>query len=116
MYENDYVEMQTEENDENKSKINWDEWTCTFAAMNGHINVIDWVRDKGCPWDEMTFAYAAKYNRFDTLKYLFEQKCPYDEITHAYALVGYPKPDDKVINWIVNNGFPKYVPIVYIDY
>ena len=31
--------------------INWNEKVCLVAAMNGHLEVLKWAREKGCPWD-----------------------------------------------------------------
>ena len=25
---------------------------CTYAALNGHLEVLQWARENGCPWDE----------------------------------------------------------------
>ena len=38
----------------------WDEDTCTFAALGGHLEVLQWLRANGCPWDSNTCAEAAK--------------------------------------------------------
>ena len=36
----------------------WDEATCAFATMNGHLNVKKWCREHGCPWDSKTHWWA----------------------------------------------------------
>jgi hypothetical protein len=28
--------------------------TCSRAAEGGHLEVLQWARDNGCPWDAMT--------------------------------------------------------------
>jgi len=32
----------------------WDEETCSNVALNGHLEVLKWLRENGCPWDEFT--------------------------------------------------------------
>jgi hypothetical protein len=34
--------------------------TCAFAAGGGHLEVLTWAREQGCPWNELTCSYAAK--------------------------------------------------------
>ena len=43
---------------EKLSKL-WDKNTCGWAANNGHIEVMKWLRAKGCPWDILTSCAAA---------------------------------------------------------
>ncbi len=38
----------------------WDEWTCAYAAREGHLEVLQWAQSHGCPWDEKTCANAAE--------------------------------------------------------
>ena len=37
----------------------WDEWTCTYAAEGGHLEMLKWARANGCPLDEDTRYEAA---------------------------------------------------------
>jgi hypothetical protein len=30
----------------------WDASTCTFAAKDGQLEVLQWARANGCPWDQ----------------------------------------------------------------
>ena len=41
------------------------EATCAFAAAGGHLEVLKWVRSKGCPWGEETCASAARGGRLE---------------------------------------------------
>ncbi|CAN0500649.1 unnamed protein product, partial [Laminaria digitata] len=46
----------------------WDdrnEATCAFAAAGGHLEVLKWARDRGCPWGEETCASAARGGRLE---------------------------------------------------
>ena len=38
----------------------WNWMTCAFAAGGGHLEVLMWAREQGCPWNELTCSYAAK--------------------------------------------------------
>ena len=29
----------------------WDSWTCWGAAKGGHLEVLRWARENGCPWN-----------------------------------------------------------------
>ena len=37
----------------------WDESTCSNAALNGHLEIIQWCRANGAPWNEDTCSFAA---------------------------------------------------------
>jgi len=63
----------------------WNEWTCTNAAENGHLDVLKWARENGCPWDEWTCEYAAGSGHLDVLKWARENGCPWDEDTCSNA-------------------------------
>ena len=36
-----------------------DNYLCPAAAKGGHLEVLKWLRENGCPWDEETCRYAA---------------------------------------------------------
>ena len=63
----------------------WNEETCAYAARGGHLEVLLWARLEGCPWNEWTCAYAARGGHFEVLKWARESDCPWDEETCAYA-------------------------------
>jgi hypothetical protein len=46
----------------------WDEWTCRKAAENGHIECLKYAHENGCPWNEVTCLFAAKYDNLECLK------------------------------------------------
>ena len=54
---------------------------CAFAAFGGHVDVLDWARDRGCPWDEETCASAAEGGHLDVLRWARAKGCPWDEQT-----------------------------------
>jgi len=63
----------------------WDECTCSGAAGNGHLEVLKWARENGCPWDVLTWIYAASRGHLEVLKWARENGCPRDEFTCYHA-------------------------------
>ena len=60
-------------------------WTCTYAALNGHLEALDWARDNGCKWDKLTCVYAAKNGHLEVLKWLRENGCDWDSSICLYV-------------------------------
>ena len=50
--------------------VHWDECTCAYAAEGGHLEVLKWARENGCPWDE----YTCELQKVDIQKYLNGQR------------------------------------------
>jgi len=46
----------------------------------GHLEVLKWARENGCPWDEDTCAGAAEGGHLEVLKWARENGCPWDEV------------------------------------
>ncbi|WZN65436.1 hypothetical protein HKI87_12g69940 [Chloropicon roscoffensis] len=116
---------------EKLSKL-WDENTCHWAAYGGHLEVIKWLRAKGCPWGEVTSRSAAlgghlevlqwmraqdppcpwtsdvcyraaSEGHLDILRWARSQGCPWnEEVTCAAAKGGHLK----VLNWLIKEGCP----------
>ena len=63
----------------------WDERTCMYAAMGGHLEVLQLARENDCPWDEETCAVAAGNGHLDILKWARENGCPWYEHTRQLA-------------------------------
>ena len=53
-----------------------DSYTCSFAALNGHLEVLKWARENACPWDSYTCSYAVANGQLEVLKWLEENNCP----------------------------------------
>jgi len=49
---------------------------CSVAASNGHLDVLKYLHEYGCPWDSDTFLYARECDRIDCFNYAIEKKCP----------------------------------------
>ena len=60
----------------------WNEATaCMKAAEAGHLEVLKWARENGCPWDKRTCEFAAYYGHLEVLKWARENDCPWNEAT-----------------------------------
>jgi hypothetical protein len=81
----------------------WDERTCAESARNGHLDVLQWCRENGCPWDERTCAFAALNGHLYILQWCRQHGCPWDEWTCTNAAYsGYVD----VLEWCQQNGCP----------
>mmetsp|Transcript_8248 Transcript_8248/g.17065 ORF Transcript_8248/g.17065 Transcript_8248/m.17065 type:complete len:84 (+) Transcript_8248:1-252(+) len=55
------------------------------AAMGGHLEVLQWLREEGSPWneytcyDEYTCEVAARGGHLELLRWTIENECPYDQ-------------------------------------
>ena len=63
----------------------WDEDTCLNAAKNGQLECLKYAHENGCPWDEITCHYAVENGNLECLKYAHENGCPWDKWTCADA-------------------------------
>ena len=79
----------------------WDEDAIVEkAAEGGHLDIVQWAKENGCPLTESACQYAAGFGHFDTLKGLRDMGCPWDEGTTTYAST------DEIYNWATKNGCP----------
>lgn len=76
---------------------------CSVAAEDGRLDMIKWLRGKGCRWDERTCAAAAKGGHSELLMWLKDNDCPWDAKTCAGAAEG---GNLKIIIWARENGCP----------
>ena len=81
----------------------WDEWTCRGAAKGAHMVVLQWARANGAHWDTRTCAQAARRGHLEVLQWLREHGCPWDEWTCSYAATG---GHLCVLQWARANGAP----------
>ncbi|KAG5178060.1 hypothetical protein JKP88DRAFT_350445 [Tribonema minus] len=66
----------------------WDEHTCSGAAEGGHLEVLRWARANGCPWSQETTWAAAKGGHLEVLQWAAANGCPCDEETCRNAACG----------------------------
>jgi hypothetical protein len=81
----------------------WNEKTCRKAAENGHLNILKWARENRCPWNKQTCRKAAQNGHLHILQWARENGCPWDEYPAVYA-AGFGHFD--VLRWIIVNRCP----------
>lgn len=47
----------------------WNEWTCAHAAERGHLVVLQWLHANGAPWDRRVCTYASDNEHVAVLKW-----------------------------------------------
>jgi hypothetical protein len=67
---------------------NWDKYTCASAASNGHIHILKYAHENGCPWHDLTCKVAANTGNIECLKYAHLNGCPVNEETCEAAADG----------------------------
>ena len=67
----------------------WDEMTCVFATLGGHLAVLQWAREHNCPWDWQTcITYSvllSSQRHMEILKWAREHGAPWDAATRDLA-------------------------------
>ena len=84
--------------------------TCRKAAQYGHLGVLKYAHENGCPWDERTCRAAARGGHLDVLKYARENGCPWDAGTWYAVLVN--PVGDSCRDWLVENGCPQEYELI----
>ncbi|KAL6076959.1 Ankyrin repeat domain-containing protein [Balamuthia mandrillaris] len=82
----------------------WDKTVFMMAAARGHLEVVKWAHENGCPWDKDVVCYfAAKGGNLEVLKWAREQGCSWgSDTTMAAARRG----DLEMLKWAHENGCP----------
>ena len=89
---------------EKLSKL-WDKETCCWAAYSGHLELVKWLRAKGCPWDTSASCNAARGGHLEVLQWIRAQDppCPWDEqVCYWAASNGHLD----VLRWARRKGCP----------
>lgn len=55
----------------------WDDGPCTEAVKHGHLEVLKWARTNGCAWGTHTTLAAASHGQLEALKWLRAGGCPW---------------------------------------
>ncbi|PNG99834.1 Ankyrin repeat domain-containing protein, partial [Tetrabaena socialis] len=56
----------------------------TAAVGSGSMELMAWLRQRGCPWEETAFTVAAEHGSEEQLKWLAAQGCPMGELGAPY--------------------------------
>jgi hypothetical protein len=83
---------------------------CAKAAEEGQLQVLQWLKENGCPCNILTCAAAARYGHLACLQWARENGCRWNsDITTAAAKNGHLS----CLQWARENGCDWYVSICY---
>jgi len=85
----------------NYSEIENTEYTFAYAALNGNLENMKWLKENCCPWDEETFVNAALNGNLENMKWLKENGCEWDGLAFYYAALNGNLENMK---WLKENG------------
>ena len=97
---------------EKLSKL-WDDQTCIWAAFHGHLEVMKWLRAKGCPWGFRTSFKAAQGGQLEMLQWMRAQDppCPWNSsVCYHAALHGHLE----VLRWARSQGCPWDKDLIWV--
>ena len=94
--------------DKNRDKF-WTSNLCCLTAKAGHLKMLQWLKDEGCPWDFKTCASAAREGHYKLLKWAVQAGCPltppptesFDTSTVFTALAA--RGELNWLEWLLNN-------------
>ena len=74
---------------------------CTWAAEEGQLEILKWLRANDFPWSVRTCAYAAEGGHLEVLQWARANGCPWNRDTLIEARAGV---HPEVLNWAIANG------------
>lgn len=81
----------------------WSCDACKAAAKSGHLHVLSYLHDNGCPWDVETCIAAAQGGHFSCVKYAHDHGCPLNMFVCSIAA---GRGDLKILQFAHMNGCP----------
>ena len=81
----------------------WDQQSCQRAAFNGHLDVLKYLHENGCDWNQSVCCAAAIGGHLDVIKYLHLNGCPWDQSAYDCAAMG---GHLHVLQYLHENGCP----------
>jgi hypothetical protein len=89
-----------------EKKCEWDEWTIKAAAFQGNLEMVKYCVANECPVDWRACAYAAENGHLEVLKYLREEaKAPWGEYTATWAALN---GHLHILEYLVERKFDEY--------
>ena len=71
-----------------------------MAAENGHLELLKWAQENGCPWSKSTCISAARGGHLELLKWLRKNGCPWNEkICWVAAFIAAENGHLELSNW-----------------
>jgi len=55
---------------------------CKWAALQGQLEILKWLRENDFPWDEKTCTRAVRGGHLEVLQWLRADSCPWNENTY----------------------------------
>jgi hypothetical protein len=55
---------------------------CKWAALQGQLEILKWLRENDFPWDEKTCTRAVRGGHLEVLQWLRANSCPWNENTY----------------------------------
>ena len=87
-----------------EARVNQDRRLCGEIAAEGHVELLEWARLRGCRWGEWTCRQAAEGGHLPLLRWLREQCCPWD----MWTICGAARAGRReVVQWACDNGCPQ---------
>lgn len=78
---------------------------CSHAALGGHMHVLEWLHEeRGYPLNHLTMAMAAQEGRLDIVKWLRARGCEWSKNIPALAAW---RGHRELVLWLRNNGCPE---------
>ncbi len=74
-----------------------------YAAINGNINALKWLRDHGHTYGLIVCTFAAGNGQLEVIKYLHEIGCPWDKTVFESALIS---GNTELTKFLIDNGCP----------
>ena len=89
-----------------EKKCDWDEWTIIVAARQGNLEMVKYCVANECPIGEDACAFAAFNGHLEVLKYLREEvKAPWDSDTAIWAA---GKGQLRILEYLVERKYDEY--------
>jgi hypothetical protein len=79
----------------------WNEWTYIGAIEQGHVHIVKWLLKNKCPGNAWVCCSAAQHGRFKILKLLRKHGCPWDKDTCTEAFL---HSHYDILCWALTNG------------
>lgn len=74
-----------------------------YAAENGHLDIVKYLHEIGCPWNNHTYYCAVTGGNLEIIKYLHENDCPWSESTCSNAVY---HGHMEILKYLHDNGCP----------
>lgn len=76
----------------------------SFAAEEGHFEMLKWLHEKGAPFTEDTFSCASYHGNLEILEWLKKINCPMDSTVYSCAI---KEGNIHTLDWLNDNDAPR---------